>query len=528
MPTGKTLRLEPDDPIFTQANELSERLREDLTPEEALERGVIASHGFLQSCGIAEAEEQPWGWVLRDVFDLPVGWATAGADPEGAARASAAFDEAVGPVIISVPAASTFLALPVVGHDESGVDVVGAMMAIPLIADADPDDNILVGAVTGAGIVGVQMENSMRARAARRALQFAHAASSTQRMLVEPTALKRAMSIAIDHLSRCDALEWGSATLIEDGNEIELAKFGDPEGTVITAAGRPVVTDSDAWRASSLAELPVSVEGSVVGRIKMQSRYALGMVERDTLASIGAAVSGTVVRFHASETIETLRRTATRRLVEAQERERSMVAADIHDGVLQQLGATAIRLELAQSRVELRDFDAASAIIADGANEIRSCARELRALLMELRPQVLDDNGLNAALSELARHVASCEVTVDAELPEDLASDLAITIFRIVQEALTNIDKHAHASHAQVTASAGDGQITITVSDDGVGYEGALSGPSSEGSHFGLLGMRERAQMFGGTFTISGESGGGTVLRAVLPIDRPEPDEGEA
>ena len=76
-----------------------------------------------------------------------------------------------------------------------------------------------------------------------------------------------------------------------------------------------------------------------------------------------------------------------------------MVAADIHDGVLQQLGATAIRLELAQSRVEQRDFDTASEIIADGANEIRSCARELRALLMELRPQVLDDNGLNAALT---------------------------------------------------------------------------------------------------------------------------------
>ena len=128
--------------------------------------------------------------------------------------------------------------------------------------------------------------------------------------------------------------------------------------------------------------------------------------------SIASAVAGTVARFRASATIESLRRSATRRLVEAQERERSMVAADIHDGVLQQLGATAIRLELAQSRVEQQDFNTASTIIADGANEIRSCARELRALLMELRPQVLDDNGLNAALNELGRHVEDVVVDV--------------------------------------------------------------------------------------------------------------------
>jgi signal transduction histidine kinase len=226
-----------------------------------------------------------------------------------------------------------------------------------------------------------------------------------------------------------------------------------------------------------------------------------------------------VSRFRASATIESLRRSATRRLVEAQERERSMVAADIHDGVLQQLGATAIRLELAQSRVEQRDFETASSIIADGANEIRSCARELRALLMELRPQVLDDNGLNAALNELGRHIEGVEIVVNSAVPEELGNEFSITIFRIVQEALTNIQKHAQASHATVDVTLLSNAIEIEITDDGVGYEGAVTGPSAEGSHLGLLGMRERAQMFGGTFSIEGASGRGTEIHATLPLD---------
>ena len=253
--------------------------------------------------------------------------------------------------------------------------------------------------------------------------------------------------------------------------------------------------------------------------IVVQSRMPLGEAEHDTLNSVASAVAGTVARFRASATIESLRRSATRRLVEAQERERSMVAADIHDGVLQQLGATAIRLELAQSRVEQQDFNTASKIIADGANEIRSCARELRALLMELRPQVLDDNGLNAALNELGRHVEGVVVDVRSDVPDDLGSEFSITIFRIVQEALTNIQKHARASSAHVDVALAADSIKIDITDDGVGYEGAVTGPSAEGSHLGLLGMRERAQMFGGTFSISGASGGGTEIHATLPLD---------
>ncbi|MFT4048900.1 MAG: sensor histidine kinase [Solirubrobacterales bacterium] len=509
----------PDDPVFALAGEVYERLREDLSPEEALAGGVETGAGFIRACNMLDENLPAWGWILEPVFDLPVGWSTPGADAEGAALAREKFDLQPVATVVAVPDAATYLALPVMGHDGEGKDVAGGLIAIPLQADSEIDDNVMIGASAGAGIVAVQMENSVRARAARRSLQFAQAASNTQRKLVEPTDRREAILHAMNNLASCDALTWGSATEFVDGEPVEVIEFGERPAEIDADDRVALGAGADPALATQDVTLPVLVEGAEEARIDLHSFYPLGSVERDTLASVAAAVAGTIVRFRSAETIESLRRSATRRLVEAQERERSMVAADIHDGVLQQLGATAIRLELAQSRVEQRDFDTASAIIADGAKEIRSCARELRALLMELRPQVLDDNGLNAALNELGRHVSNTEVTVTSDLPEDLGSEFAITIFRIVQEALTNIEKHARAAHARVDVSVSEDAIAIDISDDGVGYEGSVTGPSAEGSHLGLLGMRERAQMFGGSFSIAGASGGGTEIRAVLPLD---------
>ena len=277
------------------------------------------------------------------------------------------------------------------------------------------------------------------------------------------------------------------------------------------------------------AALPVVIDGVPEACFILCSSAGEATLTDEMLATITGAVGGSVARQRATDTIEIMRRSATRQLIEAQERERSMIAADVHDGVLQQLGATAIRLELAQAQVERSDFDSARSIIEDGAKEIRSCARELRSLLMELRPQVLDDNGLSAALKELGRNVDHVAVEVSSDVPDDLGNEYSITIFRIVQEALTNIQKHSQASHARVDVHLDDGSIAIEITDDGVGYEAAVTGPSAEGSHLGLLGMRERADMLGGTFSIEGRSGSGTRIVAVLPLnDGPPSADGGA
>jgi signal transduction histidine kinase len=519
-PATIEMLVDSSDEAFEAAESMKTQLRLELTPEEALEGGINTTAQYVLGRGFGDPGATAWAWIFEPVFDLPSGWSTDGADPEGAALARESFGKELATTVVSIPDAETILAAPILAHSESEPGgVVGGMIAVPLLGDSEPDPNCMIAVATIAGVVGMQMDNSVRTSAAARSLQFAQAAARTQRLLVEPHDRASALAVAIDSLAECDALIGARATEINEEQEREVKTFGDIDAPLDGATTSIDDAELDAAREAGRATLAVMIEGVQEAEIVLQSRLALGDVELDTLNSVASAVAGTVSRFRASATIESLRRSATRRLVEAQERERSMVAADIHDGVLQQLGATAIRLELAQSRVEQRDFDTASSIIADGANEIRSCARELRALLMELRPQVLDDNGLNAALIELGRHVEGVEIVVNSAVPEELGSEFSITIFRIVQEALTNIQKHAQATHATVDVSLRSDEIEIEISDDGVGYEGAVTGPSAEGSHLGLLGMRERAQMFGGTFSIEGASGGGTEIHATLPLD---------
>lgn len=483
---------------------------------ETLHAGREMVREYLVGREAADLDRPSWVWILEPAFELPRGWSTSGADGEAAAAARAAFEEEFRAKTITIPESDTLFVVPL--PDLTARTPAIGVIAVPILPGADLDDAARSVATTIGVTTAMHMDHILRVKHASRSLQYAQAAARAQRRLVEPTDLSRALFIAIEALEGCEDLIGGTAALVTDGKRVEVATFGDLDAPVDELDGDPDSSDDpDATRRGRVL-LPVVIDDVLEAEIEMQSRSAIETVEDETLGAIASAVTGTVARYNAADTIETLRRSTTRRLVEAQERERSMVAADIHDGVLQQLGATAIRLELAQARVEQRDFDTASEIIADGANEIRFCARELRSLLMELRPQVLDDNGLNSALIELGRHVEDVEVSVSSDVPDDLGNEFSITIFRIVQEALTNIQKHAHAKTAKVDVSMRDRQIAIEIVDDGIGFEGAVTGPSAEGSHLGLLGMRERARMFGGNFSIAGASGGGTEIHATLPL----------
>jgi signal transduction histidine kinase len=154
--------------------------------------------------------------------------------------------------------------------------------------------------------------------------------------------------------------------------------------------------------------------------------------------------------------------------------------------------------------------------IADIEQEIAN----LRALITDLRPSLLDDIGLLPAIESLLDRRREDGLEIDAEiaLPEPGAGgrdpELETTIYRLVQEGLTNVVKHAHASRADVRVARVDGQIVIEISDDGRGFD-----PDVATSGFGLTGMRERAFLAGGTLEVS-SSDSGTRLRARLPASR--------
>lgn len=203
-----------------------------------------------------------------------------------------------------------------------------------------------------------------------------------------------------------------------------------------------------------------------------------------------------------------------------QEDERRRIARDLHDGLGQTLSALRHRIEaLGASRhdagFEARLSDALA--LCDGA------LQETRHLARLLRPQILDDLGLEAAIRWLARSTgeqARCRVEVDViALPEPLPPDIAGVAFRVVQEALANIARHAHATQVVVRVGRRDAHLVLLIVDDGRGCDlAAAQAAASDGRSSGLAGMRERVLLFGGRFQAISAPGEGMQIRVLLPL----------
>jgi PAS domain S-box-containing protein len=212
------------------------------------------------------------------------------------------------------------------------------------------------------------------------------------------------------------------------------------------------------------------------------------------------------------------RRRLLARTVEAAENERMAVAADLHDGPIQHLTATALALDLLANRLSRAGGrDGSEELVQRVRRDLAAEIASLRRLMTELRPPVIDERGIEAALRDCAARIlggAPIECSVDSNLGRRrLNPEVETAIYRVVREALTNIREHAHATHATVDLQARRQTVSLVVADDGTGFD---PGRTVHG-HFGLITMRERTESLGGAFTVSGGPGG-TIVRAVLPL----------
>jgi two-component system NarL family sensor kinase len=238
---------------------------------------------------------------------------------------------------------------------------------------------------------------------------------------------------------------------------------------------------------------------------------------RDQLARLREQQERLFVQLHAGEQhFKQLARSVWR----VQEDERRRLARELHDGIGQQLTALKHRLD-ALSRAAGGSGDASSPLCQ--ALEIcDSAIQETRALSRLLRPQILDDLGLEAALNWLARHSAESggyEVEVDVQLKTPIDGDLSTLIFRIAQEALTNVLKHAQARHVVMRlAERQDRWLQFLIVDDGRGVDVDAAFAKASGGHStGLASMRERVRLFGGRFTVVSRPDEGMQLRVLIP-----------
>jgi signal transduction histidine kinase len=198
----------------------------------------------------------------------------------------------------------------------------------------------------------------------------------------------------------------------------------------------------------------------------------------------------------------------------ASEQERRRWARELHDETLQALGG--LRVLLSSAR-RVGTLDSLTQATGQALEQIEQEITNLRAIITELRPAALDELGLAAALDALVeRHRAVNDLDIEAAIeiaPElELDGDLAATVYRVVQEALTNVAKHAHATEVSVSVRTGESRIWISVIDDGRGFDAKVR---TDG--FGVTGMRERVAVSGGELSIR-SSAGKTAVSAWLPL----------
>lgn len=207
----------------------------------------------------------------------------------------------------------------------------------------------------------------------------------------------------------------------------------------------------------------------------------------------------------------------SQRLLQTQESERQHLARELHDEIGQALTAIGIDLHSAKVGVagEMR------ARLQEDIDLIDRTIQQVRDLSLNLRPSLLDDLGLEAALrwfGDRTGQRAKLHVDFMSEIGgERFATEVETTCFRIAQEALTNIVRHARATHVGVTLARAAAHIELTVADDGAGFDAdAQCAAARRGASFGLAGMEERARLLGGSFAIA-SSAAGTEIRACLP-----------
>jgi two-component system sensor histidine kinase UhpB len=213
-------------------------------------------------------------------------------------------------------------------------------------------------------------------------------------------------------------------------------------------------------------------------------------------------------------------RALSRRLFEVQEEERKRLARDLHDDVGQALTALKIQLEsLARPGGELAPRSRVDEIV----DTVQHTLERVRQLSLSLRPPQLDDLGLAAALrSHLDRQarVAGLHAHFEAEdAPQELAPDAETACFRVAQEAINNVLRHARARNLWVRLFTAGGRLAISVRDDGRGFDlDAVRARTANGASLGLVGMEERMALAGGSFELRSSPGQGTVLLATFPV----------
>jgi PAS domain S-box-containing protein len=210
-----------------------------------------------------------------------------------------------------------------------------------------------------------------------------------------------------------------------------------------------------------------------------------------------------------------------RNLIDIQEREKQLLCNEFHDGLIQYAVGSKMMLESYRDDHSHQLPATVAKTLDDVVDYLAKGIEDGRRVILGIRPAVLDDLGLAAAIADLADQFPGSELEITTAIDPDIGSlpkPLQTSVYRIVQESLSNAHKHSGARHVHIELHRSAGSLHVTVRDDGCGFDVA----AARGQGFGLLGMSERVQLAGGEFSVESMTGTGTRVTVRLPILRPE------
>ena len=431
--------------------------------------------------------------------------------------------------------------------------VVLAMMPRSLLVSPSPTDALIeTAAVAGVGYFVIHVidaqarERALRQTAVARQLELQQRLSDVAEQISSELELDRILTTVLEIAQGLTGADAGGIALFDHEHSCiyypylhnlpqELANVPIPKGRGVAGqvldTGRPIVVqDYPAYKDA----IPAFVNAGVISMIAVPivsgdnafGALALSSIDQATLFTDGdvTVLAGigrqTGIAIQNARLYESMRFYA-RQITRAQEDERQRIARDVHDETIQTLIAISRRLEALNSSIR-QPGRSATRQLASLLDLIASAIEGMRRLIRDLRPPTLDHLGLVAAVESLANkltqeHAIETEIILSGERRR-LTPEEELVLFRIAQQALNNTSRHADASRVEIHIAFHSRHVRMTISDDGQGFNvpARVNDLASEGK-LGLVGMNERAQTLGGTFTIQSEPGRGTRATVEIP-----------
>lgn len=422
------------------------------------------------------------------------------------------------------PPMKSFLGVPVTHRD----DVFGNLyLTEKQVGDEFTEEDERI-ALTLAAQAGVAIANARRYENEKRRLHEMTSVQEVARAILATLDLDELLPLIVRrarHLTAADTV--GLALGGAEGLRFRFAHGVDALAleTIVTPSDAPDLPDrlAAALGVDEVEIEPLEVGGDPVGVLAAVSRSPMDRTARRLLSLFASQAAIAIAnaeayaaerarlresaRIQAAEARATAAAEGLRKTIEAQEAERTRVARELHDEAGQSLTALALKLRVLEDHLDEAGRDR----LADLRQMVNGISSSLRTLATDLRPSGLREHGLASAVERQAaklREATGMTVDVAVEgLPDDLPGETQIALFRVVQEALTNVARHSGASQVSVVVSRHNHRIRVVVEDDGRGFD-----PGTPSGRLGLRGIRERVELLGGDLRIESAVGAGTAV----------------